>query len=130
MINIGESRYPQVAVLWELEDHDNYAIGKIGTSRKDKASGEYKNTTWSFVRFVTTAHRDIVDVELKSRFIIKSGGISQEPYMKDGVKTWPKYPQMVIFAIDEFVPNDNNNDRTDSPPEIEEDSAEETEYPF
>jgi hypothetical protein len=124
--NIGENRYPQQAVLWEIEDKGTYAVGKLGTSRKDKRTGEYANSNWGFVRFVASAYPSILDVLPKTRIIIKSGTISLEPYMKEGVKTWPKNPSIVIFAWENVEPRDN--DDTDSPPQIE-DSTEE-EYPF
>ena len=124
--NIGENKYPQQAVLWEIEDKGTYAIGKLGTSRKDKRSGEYANSNWSFVRFVANAYPSILDVELKSRIIIKSGSISLEPYMKDNVKTWPKQPNIVIFAwgYPEDREGGSGNDM-DKPPIVDSDD-----YPF
>jgi len=121
-LQIGESKYPQQATVWEAVDHDNYAIVKLGTSRKDKKTGEYANSNWSFVRFVGSAYEGIMQVPLKSRIIIKSGMISQEPYMKDGVKTWPKNPQIVVFAW-EFPEGADNSSKMDEPPVVEDDDS-------
>lgn len=115
--HIGENQYPQQAVVWEVDDKGSYAIVKLGTSRKDKKSGEYLNSNWSFVKFVGNAYSGIVDVPAKTRIVIKAGTISQEPYMKNGVKTWPKNPQIVVFAWDYPEENDHS-DRMDTPPNV------------
>lgn len=115
---IGENKYPQQAIVWEKEDHGNYAVVKLGTSHKDKKSGEYLNSNWSFVRFVGDAYNDIMDIPDKTRIIIKSGRITQEPYMKDNVKTWPKSPQITVFAWERLEPR--NDQEMDNPPTIEE----------
>ena len=88
--NIGENKYPQYATVWEKEDKGNYAVVKLGTSHKDKKTSTYLNSNWSFVKFVGNAYQGIMDVPDKARIIIKAGWITQEPYMKDNVKTWPK----------------------------------------
>ena len=119
---IGENKYPQQAVVWEKEDHNTYAVVKLGTSHKDKKSGDYLNSNWSFVRFVGKAYDGIMDVPDKTRIVIKAGWITQEPYMKDGVKTWPKSPQITVFAWD--YPEDSGQSKSD------ESSAPEEEFPF
>ena len=121
---IGENKYPQQCVVWEKEDRDTYAIVKLGTSRKDKKSGEYANSNWSFVKFVGRAYEGIMDVPDKGRIVIKSGTISQEPYMKDNVKTWPKSPQIVVFAW-EYPEDRASESEHNAPPIVEEDS-----FPF
>jgi hypothetical protein len=120
---IGENKYPQLAVVWEVEDHDTYAIVKLGTSRKDKKTNEYANSNWSFVRFVGEAYKGITEVPEKTRIVIKSGRISQEPYMKDGVRTWPKSPQITVFAWAE-VEQSGQPSKQDEPPVVEESSDE------
>lgn len=127
--NIGENKYPQIATLWEVEDKGSYAVGKLGTSRKDKRTDEYANSNWSFVRFVANAYPAILDVLPKTRIVIKSGQISQEPYMKDGVKTWPKNPNIVVFAFG--YQEDNSNSSNNSHEEfVEEEEEEESGLPF
>jgi len=120
--NIGENKYPQFAVVWEKEDKGKYAIVKLGTSHKDKNTKEYLNSNWSFVRFVGKAYDGIMDVPDKTRIVIKAGWITQEPYMKDNVKTWPKSPQIVVFAWD--YPEDSGQSKSD------ESSVPEEEFPF
>jgi len=110
--NIGKSDYDQQAVVWETEDKGKYALVKLGTSQKDKQSGEYINSNWSFVKFVGEAHKHIMEVEPKTRIIIKKGLISNASYMKDGQKLYPKYPNIVVFAWD-YVNSDSKPKDTD-----------------
>ena len=124
--NIGENKYPQFAVVWEKEDKGKYAIVKLGTSHKDKNTKEYLNSTWPFVRFVGSAYDGIMDVPDKTRIVIKSGWITQEPYMKDGVKTWPKSPQITVFAWTK-LDDDDRPSKEDEPPVVE-DSVDD--FPF
>lgn len=125
MLRIGESRYEQLATIWEVEDKGNYALVKMSTSRKDKESGDYINSNWSFVRFVGNAYEGITEVAPKTRIVIKQGAISLEPYMKDGEKAWPKNPQIVVFAWD--YPEGRDIDKAmDTPPEV----ADDDEIPF
>jgi hypothetical protein len=118
MLYIDETR----VVIWETEDKGNYHLVKMGSSRKDKATGEYKNSNWSFVRFVGKAHDKIGAVQQKEKIVIKGAGISQEPYMKEGVKTYPKNPQIVVFDFEPYVPDGGG--KMDEPPAVEEDSNE------
>jgi hypothetical protein len=88
------------AVVWEWEDKGKYALVKMGTSRKDKASGEYKNSNWSYVRFVGDAYKDIEgqDLQKKDRIIIRGGSFSREEYENtDGKRAWPKNAQITVF---------------------------------
>ena len=121
---IGENKYPQQCVVWEKEDHNTYAVVKLGTSHKDKKSGDYLNSNWSFVRFVGKAYDGIMDVPDKTRIVIKSGWITQEPYMKDGIKTWPKSPQITVFAW-ATLDGAEQPSKEDEPPVVEE-----SEFPF
>jgi hypothetical protein len=122
---IGENKFPQFAFVWEKEDHDTYAIVKLGTSRKDKKTGDYVNSNWSFVRFVGNAYEGIMDVPDKTRIVIKSGRISSEPYQdKDGNRAFPKNPQIVVFAWD--YPEDKSESRNmDKPPVVEDSYSDE-----
>jgi hypothetical protein len=122
---IGESKYPQQAVIWSKEDKGSYAIVKLGTSHKDKKTGKYLNSNWSFVRFVANAYDGIMDVPDKTRIIIKSGWITQEPYMKDGVQTWPKSPQITVFAWAKLDDADRPS-KEDEPPVVEDSN----DFPF
>jgi hypothetical protein len=97
----------------------------MGSSRKDKSTGEYKNTTWSFGRFVGTAHSKITELGLKKDdvIVLKGATISQEMYMKDGEKKWPQNPQITVFNWEHYEPEEER----DSPPVVEEDVPE---FPF
>lgn len=118
----------QFCTIWEVEDKGNYSLVRMSTSRKDKESGEYKNSNWSFVRFVGDAHKKASELKEKDRICIKGGGISSEPYNRDGVKTYPKNPQIVIFNWDWPEENAQNHTRDmDAPPMV---SAPDEDNPF
>ena len=118
------------ATVWEVENHETYAIVKLSTSRKDKRDETYHNTNWSFVRFVGNAYNEnLVNMPKQTRITI-DGGISQESYEKDGERLWPKNPQVVVFhwdypeekskneapqGIDKPPVVDNSNDDDDTP---------------
>lgn len=115
MIYIKDQR----ASVWSVEDKGNYTQVKLGTSRKDKQSGEFKNSTWSFVRFVGEAHKKAADLKEKDRITIKAGGLNLEPYTdKSGERAWPKSPQFVVFDFEMFEATPSN--KMDTPPSVEE----------
>jgi CRISPR/Cas system CSM-associated protein Csm4 (group 5 of RAMP superfamily) len=116
MIYIKDQR----ATIWKVENKGNYTLVTLSTSRKDKTTNEYKNSNWSFVRFVGSAHDKASDLAERDRIVIKGGGISQEAYMKDGVKTYPQRPQIVVFEF-EMNENSGGNSPVDTPPETESD---------
>lgn len=115
MIYISDKQF---VTVWEVEDKGNYSLVKMSTSRKDKQTGEYKNSNWSFVRFVGDAHKKAGDLVAKDRIVIKGGGISSEPYMKDGVKAYPKSPQIVVFNFEKPEETDTSS-KMDTPPATE-----------
>jgi hypothetical protein len=121
-LNISDT---QRVRIWEVEDKGKYSVVKMGSSRKDKTSGEYKNTTWSFVRFVGTAHNNISEFGLKKDdvIVLKGANISQEPYMKDGEKKYPQNPQITVFNWQHYAPDEER----DTPPVVEEEVPE---FPF
>lgn len=99
------------ATIWKMEDKGNYSLGQVSTSRKEKTTGEYANSPWSFVRFVGKAHEksaSLINKEGYTRIKVILGGISREPYMKDGERLWPKNPAIVVFDFEETVPNNSN----------------------
>lgn len=114
----------QFATIWEIEDKTTYSLVKMSTSRKDKESGEYKNSNWSYVRFVGEAHKKAHELNRKDRVVIKGGGISLEPYEKNGEKIYPKSPQIVVFNWDwpEEKVYPQNNDM-DAPPMVASDEG-------
>ena len=104
--------------IWTIEDKGNWTSVKMGTSRKDKQTGEYKNSSWSFVRFVGSAHKKASQLTEKCRVTITSGGMSLEPYEKNGERVWPKTPQIVVFDF-EFTEDKAPSSRMDTPPSVE-----------
>jgi hypothetical protein len=93
----------QYTKVWKIEPGEgNFTLVQMSTSRKVKDSNpvEYKNSSWSFVKFVASAHKYAGQLERGDSIVIKSGAISKEPYMKDGKKNYPDNPQIVVFAFD------------------------------
>ena len=132
MLRFGKSNYPQRATVWSVEDKGTYGIVRLSTSRKDKRTGEYANSTWSFVRFVGNAYKNIDKLEREMQISIV-GGISREPYVdpeistrKDG-RVWPKNESIVVFAWEIYEYEDNQgNTGIDTPPVVEEAEEEES----
>lgn len=118
MLYISEKQF---ATVWEVEDKGNYSLVKMSTSRKDKESGDYKNSSWTFVRFVSQAHDKAKSLKKQDRIVIKGGGISLEPYIKDGQKTYPKNPQIVVFNFDFAEAFSSSGNSMDTPPSVEDD---------
>lgn len=124
-INISKGQY---ATVWKVEDKGNYAVVRIGTSRKDKRTNEYKNSNWSFVRFVGDAYKKILEYEdtERLRIQIEGGTISLEPYVDSAGETaYPKNPQITIFNFK--LPEDTGV--MDTPPAVN-DSNDDDELPF
>ncbi len=123
----------QFVTVWSVEDKGNYAVVKMSTARKDKETQEYKNTNWSFVRFVGKAYTpELLDLPEKARLTV-AGGISQEAYLKDGEKLWPKNPQVVVFHWTESEDTRTETPTTskmDKPPVVESSPIDEDEDPF
>ena len=119
----------QYATFWNIEedgDKGNYALVNISTSRKDKQSGEYKNTSWRWVRFVGNAYND--DLKNLSRMtrIKINGGLSKEEYKDaDGNRAWPQNPQFVIFgwSLVENTSGEHEHVNADVPPVVEDDEG-------
>ena len=134
----------QRCMVWDVEDKENYSLVRMSSSRKDKRSGEYVYSDWSFVKFVKDAYTKSLEVEPKTIIVLKGSGISNESYMKDGVKTWPKKPPMVVFNFELFEGDGEGEEKPkskisskpkakkpklDEPPQIE-DEPEEEGLPF
>jgi hypothetical protein len=109
------------AKVWKIEDMGKYAQVQFSTSRKDKKSGEYLNSSWSYVNFVGDAYKKIGELSEGDRILIKSGNISKEPYMNtNNEKSWPKYPKLAVFDWEPAKAREEA-DRSDSPPVVEDD---------
>ena len=126
MLNFSNT---QRVSVWKIEMKENYALVRMGSSRKDKASGEYKNSTWSFCRFVGEAFKKIDQLNEKDRIVLKGAGISLEPYAdKNGEMQYPKTPQIVVFNWEPFVPDGNRTTNGDSAPVVV--SSDDEDLPF
>lgn len=124
-LNISDT---QRVTVWSVEDKNNFAVVQMSSSRKDKKSGEWKNTSWSFVRFVGKAYEKINEIGLKreDRIVLKGATIAQEPYMSDGEKKYPKMPQITVFNWEPYTPDENYRAENVDVPS----TAESEEFPF
>jgi len=115
-LNISDT---QRVTIWEIEDKGRFSLVRMSSSRKDKQTQEYKNSNWSFVRFVGKAHEKIQSEGLKrqDRIVLKGATISLEDYMEDGEKKYPKHPTITVFNW-EYLESDGAG-RMDSPPKVE-----------
>lgn len=117
MLSIRDQR----VMIWKIEDKSTHALVQMTSSRKDKKTNEYKNSTWSFVRFVGEAYKKIGSLSEKDRIIVQ-GGVSKEPYNdKDGNKKYPENPQIVVFNWEPVEESSNKK---------QEESVEDDNLPF
>lgn len=86
--------------VWDIDVSDKYTTLKLSTSRKDKDSGEYKNSNWSYVRAVGKAHQLAKGLKQRDRITNVNFSMECEPYVKDGVKQFPKSPRITFFEFD------------------------------
>ena len=88
--------------FWEItRDEQNYCEAKLSSSRKDKVSGEWKNSNWSFVRFVGQAAKDVRTLQPKDKITNVRFSMECEPYTdKTGQRVYPKSPRLCVFIFD------------------------------
>ena len=127
MLNFSNT---QRVKIWNIEKRDKYALVRMGSSRKEKASGEYQNSTWSFVRFVGDAFKKIDELSVNDTIVLKGAGIKQEPYIdNEGNKQYPKNPQLVVFNWEPFVYEDGGQTSSgEKPPVVA--SSDDDDLPF
>lgn len=115
------------ATVWKAEDKGKYWEVQISTGRKkSKDSTEYLNSSWGFCHMIGEAKNRATKhggFEKGQRILIKSAGLTREPYEKDGETVWPKNPSITIFDF-EFVEKKTGG-YIDEPPQVE-DATEET----
>jgi len=114
----------QFVTIWKVEEEENRSTVTMSSSRKDKKTGEYHNSNWSFVSFVGEAHKKIQKEGLAEKAKIRvNGSFNWEPYLKEGVKTWAKNPRIVVFGYS--LPEEKESSgKMDTPPIVEEDDSE------
>jgi hypothetical protein len=107
--------------VWKVKSQEKFTEVQFSSSRKEQGEGgEWKNSSWSFVRFVGKAHTKASNLQRKDRIVLTKAAMTKEPYEKDGETLYPKNPAMVVFDFDMVdVPAGNN---PDVPPQVEDDS--------
>ena len=86
--------------IWDIDKRENETIVQMGTSRKDKRTDEYVNSTWSYTHFVGKANEKVRELNKGDRITNVRLGLSWEPYEKDGKKVYAKSPRMVVFDFE------------------------------
>lgn len=115
------------ASVWDVELQEKVAMVSLSTSRKDKRTEEYVNSSWGdYNRFVGKARDKAEDLAAlipaakaegrPVRIKILQATMSNEPYVKDGERVWPKRPQLAVFDF-EFsdAPNVSTEDDEEIP---------------
>jgi len=123
MLNIDKE---QRVTVWEVKDKGSYTEVRMSSSRKDKRDDSYKNSNWSFVRFVGKAHEKAKaeNLERQDRIVLKGAGVSLEDYIDaDGNKQYPKNSQITVFNWERL---EKSGDPTDAPPRVESSHEEES----
>lgn len=124
-----------------VEENEKFSVVKLRTARKDQNSDTWVNSTFSFVKFLGNAHKQIGelvdkisgletfdngDVKSGVPIVLKSVSLSNEPYMKDGEKQYPKNYAILVWAWDFPDESETSPKRSmDKPPVVEEDDSEE-----
>ena len=125
MLNFSNTQRVRV---WKIEEKEKYALVRMSSTRKEKSTGEYKNSGWSFVRFVGQAFQKIDQLEEKMDIVLKGAAISLEPYTNAaGDIQYPKTPQIVVFDWEKFEYDDA---RTVNAPTVEVEETPEEPMPF
>lgn len=87
--------------VWSVEDAGKYSTVRLGTSRKNKQTGEWANSSWPFVRFVGAAHDGAKHLSERDRITNVRFCLDNEPYRdKSGQLVYPKQPHFVVFSFD------------------------------
>jgi hypothetical protein len=115
----------QKVTVWKIEPKDKFTEVQFSSSRKEQGEGGgWKNSSWSFVRFVGAAHTKAAGLQRQDRIVLTKAAMSKEPYEKDGETLYPKNPAMVVFDFDMADAPAGHN--PDVPPQVED----EPELPF
>lgn len=99
------------ASVWDVDLQEKVALVSLSTSRKDKSTDTYVNSSWGdYNRFVGVAREKAEELanlipsakaESKPvRIKILKAAMSNEPYVKDGERVWPKRPQLAVFDFE------------------------------
>jgi hypothetical protein len=109
----------QRVTVWSVEDKGAYSVVSISSSRKDKRDDTWKNSNWSFVKFVGAAHEKAKELKEKDRIELHGATISREEYTDaNGERAWPKSPQLVIFNWEYYTPSEAGAKNLDKAPDV------------
>lgn len=116
------------AKIWDIQDKDGWAEVRMSTSRKDKKSGEYVNSYFSFVRFTYHAYDKIKKMSVGDKIANIQLSLSMEPYVKNGEKIYPKSVKITVFDFDEVF--DDTGRKPKGPAPVDEYDPGDGELPF
>ena len=126
MIYIKDQRF----TVWKIEDKKTYALVNMSSSRKDKKTNKYHNSSWGFTRFFGSAYDQLskLNVTEKTRILVKSGTLSREPYLDESGQTiYPKNTQFTVWDFEIYTPPAQQDRGMDTPPAVEEDPEQDLE---
>lgn len=112
--------------VWKVEDKGNYARINFSTSRKDKETGEYHNSSW-FANVVGKAYDFVKNSVERGDFVHIKGRLSNERY-QDDYGNWQnrKTPDIMIYDMDYY---ENSGVDMDKPPRIVAETESQSEKP-
>lgn len=91
--------------VWDITVEDRRVLVNATTSKKDKRSGEYVNSSWSYMNFVGNAYAKACKLNRRDRITNLEFGLTNEQYVdKDGNKVYPKSPRIVVFDFEVAAP--------------------------
>lgn len=109
--------------VWDVQAKENVVTINMSTSRKDKKTGEYVNSSWNYVSFVGKCKEKAEKLNRGDKITNLEFGLDREPYYKDNEKLYPKQPRITVF---DFTVVASNGRSGYEPPEEPDDS----ELPF
>lgn len=114
--------------IWEVKKEERSCTITMSTSRKDKRSGNYLNSNWSYVQFVGDAYPKACKLNKRDRITNLEFGLSWEPYTnKDGDKVFAKSPRFVVFDF-EIANNRDSEYKPRSKPIVADDEPDDDFY--
>lgn len=117
--------------VWDAQDKGKYGEVKFSSGRKDKRDDSYKNSNWSFVRFVFKAFDKFQELQSAIQdangkgvsIVLTSATMTLESYEKGGETLYPKSPQITVFDFEFFVGDGEESKRPSKkePVQVEDD---------
>jgi hypothetical protein len=102
------------ATVWEVKKNDKgFVKGRVGTSEKNKETGEYINSNW-FVTFSKSCSEKALTLNPKDRIIIDKFALKHPSFKKDD-GTYVDYLDLAIFHFKKVDEDGNAESSAEAP---------------